>query len=246
LNSALGGGAGAAAPELLLLRAQLLVARGELEQAERDAMLAFQRQPELTAAGQLVVQIYRAQGRIEEAIESFEEVLAAGSLDVGARVLLARLHLAAGHEARAEELLEGVLAERSDLPEAKNDLAYLLARRGADLDRALELATDAQQGLGELPPVADTLGYVYLRRGLPEAALAQFRATIELAEAQQTMTPLYPYHLGLALRELGLEAEAEQAFEQALSLDPDYEDALTELRLLRQAQAEEGAPSEGS
>jgi tetratricopeptide (TPR) repeat protein len=246
LNSALGGGAGAAAPELLLLRAQLLVARGELEQAERDAMLAFQRQPELTAAGQLVVQIYRAQGRIEEAIESFEEVLAAGSLDVGARVLLARLHLAAGHEARAEELLEGVLAERSDLPEAKNDLAYLLARRGADLDRALELATDAQQGLGELPPVADTLGYVYLRRGLPEAALAQFRATIELAEAQQTMTPLYPFHLGLALRELGLEAEAEQAFEQALSLDPDYEDALTELRLLRQAQAEEGAPSEGS
>mgnify|MGYP000514806218 CR=1 FL=1 len=51
------------------------------------------------------------------------------------------------------------------VPQAKNNLAYLLAKEGAELDRALRLAREAVGELSEAPELLDTLGYVYYRMG---------------------------------------------------------------------------------
>ena len=109
---------------------------------------------------------------------------------------------------------------------AKNDLAHLLAAHGEDLDRALRLAEEAQRSIGLDASSADTVGFVYLKQGQPEAALEQFRQALELNEEQPSrLEPTLHYHLGLTLDALDRDEEAANAFEKALAIDADFPDA---------------------
>ncbi len=230
-------------PQVLLIRARLLTRVGRLEAAERDALLAFEAAPNLPDAVDLLVTIYLAQDKLDEAVASFAEAEEAGLLRAGARALLGHLYLRVGEQARAEEIYEKALAERSDLASAKNDLAYLLASDGRDLDRALQLAQDAHEAMHQSPATADTLGYVYYRKGLHEAAVRQFRYALGLSSGQ--ILPVYHYHLGLALRSLGQNEEAVEAFEAALRVDGDFSEAAEVRRQIEalRAQIESSAGS---
>jgi tetratricopeptide (TPR) repeat protein len=81
--------------------------------------------------------------------------------------------------------------------------------------------------------------------GRYEAALQQFRYAVELAEASSRGgAPAYHYHLGLTLSALERDAEAAEAFETALALDPRFpgaDDARRQLEAARNAAPE--APS---
>jgi tetratricopeptide (TPR) repeat protein len=168
-------------PAMILLRAQILAADKDYVHAEEEARRAFAAQPNLPGALELLASIYVVQNRLDEAIASFQEAEKVGALPVPGQQLLARLHNAAGHRAEAKALYEKVLAARSDLPGAKNDLAWLLAEEGNDLERALSLAQEAQQAEPENAEIADTLGYVYYRKGLFDPALQQFKYAVELS-----------------------------------------------------------------
>jgi len=212
-----------AGPHILLLRAEILARTGELDRAEADALRAFEAAPELPGTIDLLFAIYQAQGKLADTQRSFEEAESVGVLHAGARVLLGRLYLAQGDVDRAKEMYEKVLAEDPELASAKNDLAFLLAREGSDLDRALALAEDAQRSLPEHPSIADTVGFTYYRMKQNEAALQQFRYAIQLSEARRGESPPgYHYHLGLALAELHRDEEAAAAFERALAIDPEF------------------------
>ena len=64
----------------------------------------------------------------------------------------------------ADSLYARALAVAPDHAVALNNLAYSLAERGQDLDRALELARRALDNAPENPSFMDTLGWVYLQR----------------------------------------------------------------------------------
>ena len=75
---------------------------------------------------------------------------------------------------------------------------------------------------GGLPPY--TLGYVYLKKGLNDPALQQFKYALEIAQRASNDAiperPEYHYHMGLALQALGRGNEAATSFERALSNPP--------------------------
>jgi tetratricopeptide (TPR) repeat protein len=236
-----------AGPRILLLRAELLAQTGELDRAEADALRAFEAAPELPGTIDLLFAIYQAQGKLDDTQRSFEEAEAVGVLHSGARVLLGRLYLAQGEVARAKEVYEKVLVEDPELASAKNDLAFLLAHEGSDLDRALALAEEAQRALPEHPSVADTVGFTYYRMKQNEAALQQFRYAIQLSEAERGESPPgYHYHVGLALAALDRDEEAAAAFERALAIDPEFAesaDARRRLEATRQAETLSSNPT---
>jgi tetratricopeptide (TPR) repeat protein len=210
--------AGRARPRTLFLRAQLLAAQGDLARAEADVLRAFEAAPALPGAVELLFDIYRRQNRLAEAQRSFEQADSAGVLHVGGRLLLARLYASQGDTAKAQAALERVIAENPQMGSAKNDLAFLVAQRGEQLERAVELAREARRALPENAATLDTLGYVYYRAGRPEAALVELRRAVELAERPGApIAPIYPYHLGLVLQALGRNDEAARAFERALA-----------------------------
>jgi tetratricopeptide (TPR) repeat protein len=225
-----------AGPKVLLLRASLLAKFGALDRAEADALRAFEAAPRLPGAVDILFAIYRAQGKLDEAQRSFEEAEAAGVLHAGARQLLARLYMFHGDTAKAREMLEKVLAENPDMAAAKNDLAFLLAEDGIDLDRALSLAKEAQRKLSDSSATADTVGYIYYRKGLYAAALQQFRYAIELARASAGSPadddPGVHYHMGLTLYAMGRNEQAAQAFRKSLEISADFSGAEDARRLL--------------
>jgi len=228
---------GRAKPETLLLRAQVLTKTGDLDRAEADALRAFEADPSLVGGVDLLYAIYRAQGRLDEARASFEEAEAARVLHSGARLLLSRIYLRQGEMNRAQQMLEKILRDDSNSSAAKTDLAYLLAANGRDLDRALRLAEEAQQSMSRDPDAANTVGYVYLRKGLNEAALQQFQYALELnGERTSALAPTLHYHLGLSLDALDRNEEAADAFEKALVLDANFPGAEDARRRIERAQ----------
>ncbi|MCP5066221.1 MAG: tetratricopeptide repeat protein [bacterium] len=227
---------------LHLLRARLRASEGDLEAALGDARRALELEPGFAAATRLQTELLSAQGKVGEGIEALEALAAEGHLDPSGRVRLARMHMEAGNGDRAVELLEQALSEQDDLHGGKNDLAFLLASRGVDLGRAVQLAQEARSALPNSSDVADTLGFAYLRNGLPEAALPQFESAVELAEARGHKNPLLLYHLGLALQALERTAEAAAAIEGSLAVEGEHpgfprEQAQRELEALRSAEA---------
>src|SRR5690606_13112084 len=181
---------------------------------------------------------------------SLSEAREVGALGPQGEELLARLYGQIGREEEAIALYEQLLARGAgNVPGVKNDLAYLLAKRGQDLDRALELARQAQAEIGEFPSVADTLGYVYYRKQLYGPALEQFRFAIEAAERSPAQSEAaaagYHYHKALALVGLERHDEAIEALKAALARDPELAEArqaLAELEARRDAAA---PPSQG-
>jgi tetratricopeptide (TPR) repeat protein len=228
---------GQATPRTLLLRADLRRDAGKLDEAEADALRAFEANPELPGAADLLFRIYQAQGRIAEVRRSFEQADTAGVLHSGARMLLARLAFADGDTGRARVLLEEVVRDHPRALEARRDLALVLAERGEELDRALELAGQAEAGDDPRPDTVDAVGFAHLRAGRAAPALASFRRALQLAGARSDgREPTYHYHLGLALRDLGREEQAIAAFEQALGRGafPEAESARRELEAARE------------
>lgn len=236
-------GAVARAPQSVdarLTRAQVLVAEGRLPAATADARAAFELAPQRPDAAMLLVQLLGSQGQEQAALAALEAQQAAGRLSPPVQVLLARLNRKLGQDARAIELLELAVAARADLALAKNDLAYLLALRGEQLERAQQLATDALSALPEEPRVLDTLGYVHLRRRQADLAVTRLEEAVARAERAGQPSATYHYHLGLALRALDRNSSAAQAFERALALDPVFPEAAKARREREAALA--GAP----
>jgi Flp pilus assembly protein TadD len=104
---------------------------------------------------------------------------------------------------------------------AANNLAWMLAETGGNLDVALQLAQTATRGLPEHPAVQDTLGWIYYKKGLAALAVSPFQKSVE----KDPKNPVYHFHLGLALAGTGDSPNARLALRQALALAPNFDGA---------------------
>jgi predicted Zn-dependent protease len=68
--------------------------------------------------------------------------------------------------------------------------------------------------------IADTLGWIYLKKNLPDNALEIFRNNV----TKQPNNPTYRYHLGMALFQKGDKVKAKQQLQAALSSKPSKEE----------------------
>lgn len=235
-----------AGPLVIFTRAELLASAGAYPEAEADALLAFEADPTLTEAVDLLHRLYRAQGKLDSARQAFEEADAAGVLHPGARLLLARLLVEDGELERAQEMLERLVAENPEIWVARAELALVLADRGEELNRAFELARDAHIASKQDARTSDVLGYVLLKSGKNRSALEQFERAIQVAaRGGDTPPPVFHYHAGLAYRALDRDDEAAEAFRTALGQGefPQAEEARRQLEAARHQAGEPGSSS---
>lgn len=220
-------------PEVHVLLARVLVHQGKLDEAAKVARQALKSWPEKPGAAEILVSVYQRQGQMDAAIQDLESQLKSKQgLSLVGRVLLARLYIATGRKKEAMPLLEKVVDQDPKMVGAGNDLAYLLAEKGVDLDRATTLAQRAREDSPNTSAFADTLGYVYLKRKVYAAALAQFQAAVESAQSGSTPWARAEYHQGLALHALGRSKEAAEAVERSLASGADFPEAADARTLL--------------
>jgi tetratricopeptide (TPR) repeat protein len=96
-----------------------------------------------------------------------------------------------------------------DTDAALNNLAYVLAETGTDLDQALTYAQRAMARNPESADYADTLGYVYVKRNLNDNAIEVLRGIVDKHPARAD----FRYHLGMALYQNGDEEQARTELE---------------------------------
>jgi Tfp pilus assembly protein PilF len=158
-----------------------------------------------------------SQGRLDEALTEFDTLAKKQAKPIGPLTMIGMILERQGKLDDAIKRYEGVLALDSRSMIAANNLAWILANRDQDLDRALQLAQTAVAARPEEPQVLDTLGWVHYKRNQPEQAIPFFRQCIERAPAVAG----YHYHLGLALLKSGDKPNARASLQRALDLKPD-------------------------
>jgi tetratricopeptide (TPR) repeat protein len=107
------------------------------------------------------------------------------------------------------------------LAPAANNLAWLYSERGGNIDVALSLAQTAMEQLPTDPSVADTLGWIYYKKGAYLKAIALLKESA----ARLPENAVVRYHLGMAHYRNGDAKSARSELENALKLNPAFPDA---------------------
>jgi tetratricopeptide (TPR) repeat protein len=162
-------------------------------------------------------QIYMSQKKLDQARAEFEALATRQAKPVGPLTMVAMIHQAQGNSSAAKKRYEEVLALDDRATVAANNLAWMHAEEGGDLELALKLAQTATSSAPDVPEVMDTLGWVYYKKGQAQLAIPVFERCVEKAPT----SALYRYHLGLALLKIGDTAKGRAALQRALELNPD-------------------------
>jgi tetratricopeptide (TPR) repeat protein len=103
----------------------------------------------------------------------------------------------------------------------QNNLAFLLARSGEDLDLALEISERLKSEIDDNPVILDTYAYVLASRGNHEEALPVYEAALSAAGDNVTIR----FHYVNSLVAVGRDADAARHLEAVLMIRPDFPQA---------------------
>ena len=177
----------------------------------------------------------RDPARISSEINLFNEYVKKGRTDDGIRVLdeLAKKNphsnaytvkgLLLDGQGKIDEAKENYTLALKTNPNdwgAANNLAYILAEEGRDLNAALGYAQSARKNQPENPGIADTLGWVYYKLGNYVLAREQLR----FALGKEPDNGIYQYHLGMIYKQLKQLSEAEAALRKAAGSPKDFKE----------------------
>ncbi|RJQ23919.1 tetratricopeptide repeat protein [Candidatus Parcubacteria bacterium] len=131
-----------------------------------------------------------------------------------AQIRLANLYCQKGQPIKGISLLQEALSANPKSPQLANNLAWLyLEYQPKDIDEAMRLAQLAYERLPNNAAVADTLGWIFFKKGMAQRA-------VWLLEQAYTLAPNNPlalFHLGMIKKNLGKNAEAQQYLSKALA-----------------------------
>jgi tetratricopeptide (TPR) repeat protein len=167
--------------------------------------------------------------QISEAVKLFASAAEHASEPSSYLYSAGQLSWAAGDDAGAESRFREVVRISPGHAGARNDLAWLLAERGQDLDFALALAQEARR-IDPSADVLDTLGWVHLKRGESQAAVTTFEEALQARPESASIR----YRLGVALGQAGNADRAREMLQGALDAGafPEAEEARRELAQL--------------
>ena len=207
--------------EVLVFAATGYAQIGESTKAETSLRRVIDADPARLTAYAMLGQFYYAQNRLEEAKKELRTVLSRKPDAVGASTLLGVILQIQGNMAEAEQAYQKAIDSDPYAVVAANNLAWLYAESGKNLDVALQLAQTARSRLLDEPNVSDTLGWIYYKKGLFRQAVSAFEESINRSPKNAG----FQFHLGLAHLKAGNPNAAKAALNEALRLDPRFDGA---------------------
>lgn len=163
--------------------------------------------------------IYYHAKKFDEAIKVFEKVMAAfpNQKEILRRCQfsLSNIHVQRGEMRKGEEILERILAEEPDDPAVNNDLGYLYADQGKNLEQAEKMIRKAVAAEPENSAYQDSLGWVLFKLGRFKEAQEPLEKAVKGTTGSGDST-LWD-HLGDLYHRLNDLEKAVQAWEKALS-----------------------------
>lgn len=185
--------------------------------AAREFRFVLARDPNDATTHKRLAQVLMEQRRFAEAQQHLERATALMPEDAAAQLLLAMALEAQGDWTGAANYYRRTIDLAPDNVVALNNLAFILAETGGDLDRALSLVERARSRAPHHADVADTLAWVYVKRNLNDSAIAILEDLITKHPAK----PSWRFHLAVAWYQKGDARRARRELEAALRSKPD-------------------------
>ena len=195
--------------EVQLRMGRLQEARAQLEQLVR-------RKPDWAEALTRLGTVERQLGDKAAALENFKKAHQIQPVNPTTTLGYAMLLEDGGKAEQARGMYEEVLKTDPENSTALNNLAYLKAEQGVDLDQALGYAQHALQRSPRDPNISDTLGLIYIRKKLTNQAVQVLQELV----ARVPNNPSFHMHLGMALFDAGEKQLAKKELEKALQHKP--------------------------
>ena len=173
-------------------------------------------------------ELYERKRDLARSLAMFQKAADLAPSDWAAMARLAAAQQESGLAAQAKANYRHAIELGADDPDVFNNLAYLEAESGTDLDDALALS---QRALFRSPgnsQYADTVGFIYLKKHDNANALQVFQTLAE----RFPNDPAFRYHLALALLESGKREQGERELRTAVAADPSLADNATVRHLL--------------
>ena len=161
-------------------------------------------------------EIYRRKGDFAAAITALQEARKSLPDDEKVLTTLGMTLSSADRWPESRQIYEATMKLDPNNGYVLNNLAFGLAEHNGDLDQALTMAQQAKRILPNMAEVSDTLGWIYLKKNLPDQALPIFQDLV----TKNPGRPTFHYHLGLTMAQRGDKAQAKEEVKKALSLNP--------------------------
>lgn len=158
-------------------------------------------------------------GNGAQGISAFEKAHEIAPNDPFPILRLGIIYEGMGRLDEARQQYEAVLKIQPDQPVALNNLAFMKADAGSDLDQALTLAQRATQQAPDDLNVKDTLAFIYTRKGLTDEGLQILRDIV----AKSPSNPTFRIHYAMALLQKGDKASAKQQLNAAQDSKPNLD-----------------------
>jgi tetratricopeptide (TPR) repeat protein len=197
------------------LKAQVYGFEQNSQGAESELRRALEIDPNYLAAYSALGALFVNTNQQEQAIAEYRKILDRKPDDATTYTLIGMLEDSRGNRDAAVESYRKAVQLDPNAAIASNNLAWNYAAYGkGNLDEAVALAQGVVQKYPDVPGFADTLGWVYYKKGLHGPAVEQ----LERVVAKAGDSASYRFHLGMALAGKGDKAGARRELEQALRL----------------------------
>ncbi|MDM8543859.1 tetratricopeptide repeat protein [Desulfococcaceae bacterium HSG9] len=158
--------------------------------------------------------IYKIKKDVAASMDMFQKAIVINPENKAAYMHKASIYKKQGETDKAIATYEALLKAVKTYPPAENDLAYLYAEADRNLDRALHLALRAKKKVPNAPEIADTVGYVYLKRNSAVQASKYLREAMD----GNPDHPYVHYHWGMLQQQEKKYHLAKEAYNKALAL----------------------------
>ena len=207
-------------PALHYLKSNVFMAERNNSSAEEELKKAMAIDDGYLPAFSAYASLLAARNQTGEAVEQYKKVVGKKP-SASIFTLIGILEEARGNAAEAEKNYRKALETEPQTSIAANNLAWLIAANGGNLDEALQLAQMTVSKNQTAAGYRDTLGWVYYKKGLHAPAVEQLKKAVALdeAEARQTNTNVnsaYRLRLGMALASAGDRFSAKREVETSL------------------------------
>jgi len=201
---------------------------GDLQARQKNydaALAAFEKAQELAPDNPqpyiVIARLMASQNKSDQAVAELSKLLVKQPDSLPANMGLATLYETQGKYKEAREKYQKVLSIQPNSPAAANNLAWLIAsEKDGDLGEALRLAMLAKQAMPDEPHIADTLGFIHLKRGSYPLAMTQFQQALE----NKPNDPLVTFHLAQAQFGKGDKAEAIATLKKVLDSKQEFKE----------------------
>jgi Flp pilus assembly protein TadD len=129
---------------------------------------------------------------------------------------MGNVYLAKNDVKTAQQYFEKANSLAPHDPLIQNNLAWVYALQGQNLDVALSLATQAKQQAPDLISINDTLGWIQYKKGNYPVAVGLLTEVV----GKVPQSAEYRYHLGMALNSAGQRDRAKEELRKALQMAP--------------------------